>query len=195
MKKPMKKPKPLNVEFYDRPTLEVARDLIGCSLIRETSTGVFAARIIETEAYIGEGDKACHASKGRTPRTEVMFGRPGVAYVYLIYGMYHCLNLVTERDGFPAAVLIRGLEAVTSFKSFKSLSGPGRLCREFEITREFNGHDVTQKSGLYVLPRAENPDEIGQIIQTPRIGVAYAGADALLPWRFILSSPPSRPSP
>ena len=191
----MTNPMPLKIEFYDRSTLEVARDLIGCILVRKSGEGILAGRIVETEAYIGKGDKACHASKGRTPRTEVMFGPPGTAYVYLIYGMYHCLNFVTEREGFPAAVLIRALEPVCGFdrilaelpaaKRKNYLNGPGRLCRAMEITRDFNRHDVTKTTGLYVLPRDILP---AGIIQTPRIGVAYAGDDALLPWRFVVAS-------
>lgn len=191
----MMKQQPLKIDFYDRPTLEVARDLIGCTLVRQIESRVLMARIIETEAYIGEGDKACHASKGMTPRTKVMFGRPGTAYVYLIYGMYHCLNFVTEREGFPAAVLIRGLQPVAGFdaplknlspaKKRMFLNGPGRLCRALEITREHNGLDVTRAGALFVMPRET---EHGMIIQTPRIGVDYAGDDALLPWRFVSPS-------
>ncbi|NDE14860.1 DNA-3-methyladenine glycosylase [bacterium] len=189
------KQQPLKIDFYDRPTLEVARDLIGCTLVRQIESRVLMARIIETEAYIGEGDKACHASKGMTPRTKVMFGRPGTAYVYLIYGMYHCLNFVTEREGFPAAVLIRRLQPVAGFdaplknlspaKKRMFLNGPGRLCRALEITREHNGLDVTRAGALFVMPRET---EHGMIIQTPRIGVDYAGDDALLPWRFVSPS-------
>lgn len=192
----MTKPMPLKIEFYDRPTLDVARDLIGCLLVRKSGQRIRAGRIIETEAYIGTEDKACHASKGRTPRTEVMFGPPGTAYIYLIYGMYHCLNFVTEREGFPAAVLIRALEPVRGFdrnlaelpagKRKTYLHGPGRLCREMEITRDLNRHDVTKTGGLYVLPRDVIP---ARITQTPRVGVAYAGDDALLPWRFVVASP------
>mgnify|MGYP006274847535 CR=1 FL=1 len=191
----MLKQKPLKIDFYDRPTLDVARDLIGCTIVRQTDAGVLKARIVETEAYVGEGDKACHASKGMTPRTRVMFGSAGVAYVYLIYGMYHCLNFVTEREGFPAAVLIRGLEPVAGFdavlrgmtpaKKKMYLNGPGRLCRALGITRELNGLDVTCDGPLFVLSREKDP---GTIIQTPRIGVDYAGEDALLPWRFVSKS-------
>jgi DNA-3-methyladenine glycosylase len=187
--------RPLEIDFYDRPTLEVARDLLGCILVRRTGGKVMAGRIVETEAYIGQGDKACHASKGITERTRVMFGPPGRAYVYLIYGMYHCLNIVTEREGFPAAVLLRGLEPVRGFeaalKALKParqrifLNGPGRLCREMKITRELDGHDMTVGSGLFVLP-AEAKIAAQQVEQTPRIGVDYAGADALLPWRFVV---------
>ena len=150
---------PLKIEFYDRPTLDVARDLIGCLLVRKSGQGIRAGRIIETEAYI-------------------------------------CLNFVTEREGFPAAVLIRPLEPVRGFdrnlaelpagKRKTYLNGPGRLCREMEITRDLNRHDVTKTGGLYVLPRDVIP---ARITQTPRVGVAYAGDDALLPWRFVVASP------
>lgn len=184
---------PLKSSFFARPTLDVARDLLGCRLVRCLPDGrQVSGLIVETEAYIGENDRACHAAKGRTPRTEVMFGPPGRAYIYLIYGMYHCLNFVTERSGFPAAVLIRGLAEPTGFddvlaglsatKSRKFLSGPGRLCREFGITRELNGVSLTTASGLYVTGGSARPIEV---IQTPRIGVDYAGEDALLPWRFV----------
>ncbi|HEX5647819.1 MAG TPA: DNA-3-methyladenine glycosylase, partial [Nitrospira sp.] len=102
--------KPIPRAFFNRPTLTVARSLVGKYLVREHGKGTIAGKIIEVEAYIGSNDKACHASKGRTGRTDVMFGPAGVAYVYLIYGMYHCLNVVTEREEFPAAVLIRAVE-------------------------------------------------------------------------------------
>ncbi|MCK6499590.1 MAG: DNA-3-methyladenine glycosylase, partial [Nitrospira sp.] len=95
--------------FFVRPTVQVAQSLIGKYLVRESERGVVSGRIVEVEAYVGPEDKACHASKGRTARTDVMFGPAGVAYVYLIYGMYHCLNVVTEAEDFPAAVLIRAI--------------------------------------------------------------------------------------
>jgi DNA-3-methyladenine glycosylase len=123
----------LPASFYARPTLRVARSLIGKYLVRETTAGLRAGRIIEVEAYVGFHDRASHASRGRTKRTEVMFGRPGLAYVYLIYGMHHCLNVVTERADFPAAVLIRAVEDEAEL-----IDGPGRVCRSFKIDREFN---------------------------------------------------------
>lgn len=97
-------------DYFDRPTLEVARALVGKYLVREQGSGLLAGRIIEVEAYIGTEDKACHASKGRTARTDVLFGPPGHAYVYLCYGMYEMLNVVTEQEGFPAAILLRAVE-------------------------------------------------------------------------------------
>ena len=98
----------LSQSFFNRPTLRVAKDLLGKYLIRQDEQSSCSVRIVDVEAYVGPEDRACHASKGRTKRTEVMFGPAGITYVYLIYGMYHCLNLVTEAIGFPAAVLIRG---------------------------------------------------------------------------------------
>src|SRR5680860_206224 len=96
--------------FFERPTLKVAKELLGKVLIKQVPTGIIRTKIVDTEAYVGPKDKACHASKGRTKRTEIMFGQAGFTYVYLIYGMYHCLNIVTEQEEYPAAVLIRGLE-------------------------------------------------------------------------------------
>jgi len=181
----------LSRDFYDRPTLEVAKSLLGKILIRELPEGETALRIVETEAYIGGDDKACHASKGMTARNRVMFGEPGHAYVYLIYGMYNCLNLVTEKNSFPAAVLIRAGEPINGEKIMMSrrskakkpcdiASGPGKLCAAMNITRELNGADVCIKGGLYV----EDGLMVENVVVCPRIGVDYAGEDALRPWRF-----------
>jgi len=179
-------------EFYGRNTIDVARDLLGKTLVRELpAEGRVALRIVETEAYIGENDKASHASKGMTARNSVMFGEPGHAYVYLIYGMYNCLNLVTEKNGFPAAVLIRAGEPVEGIEIMASLrkkankpqdiaSGPGKLCSAMDITRALNGADVCKKGALYV----EDGPAVKDIVACPRIGVDYAGEDALKPWRF-----------
>lgn len=170
----------LPISFYARPTLTVAKHLLGKYLVRETAAGLRAGRIIEVEAYVGPRDRASHASRGRTKRTEVMFGRPGLAYVYLIYGMYHCLNVVTEPAEFPAAVLIRALEDETVL-----IDGPGRVCRWFKIDRDLNYHDLTSGKALWIEDRGDRirPAEIGAF---PRIGVAYAGAWAAKPWRFRL---------
>ena len=177
-------------DFYNRHTLEVARDLLGKSLVRELPEGRVALRIVETEAYIGENDKACHASKGMTARNKVMFGEPGHAYVYLIYGMYNCLNLVTEKNGFPAAVLIRAGEPLEGeeimaqrrpkAKPCDIASGPGKLCGAMDITRALNGADVCKKGALYV----EDAPAVKEVVACPRIGVDYAGEDAFMPWRF-----------
>ncbi len=152
--------------FFERPTLEVARELLGKYMVFGEKEG----RITEVEAYIGQDDPACHASRGMTPRNEVMFGPAGVSYVYLIYGMYHCLNFVTEREGFPAAVLIRGVDWV---------EGPGRLCREFGITKEQNGVDLCGGGDFYVEDRGFR---CGAVKETPRIGIKV-GLDKM--WRFV----------
>ncbi len=170
----------LPASFYARPTLRVARSLIGKYLVRETTAGLRAGRIIEVEAYVGFHDRASHASRGRTKRTEVMFGRPGLAYVYLIYGMHHCLNVVTERAEFPAAVLIRAVE-----DGAELIDGPGRVCRSFKIDRKFNRHDMTRGKALWIEDRGDRIRRTA-IGTFPRIGVAYAGAWAAKPWRFRL---------
>jgi len=182
-------PSPLSRDFFDRPTLKVAKDLLGKYLLRETQAGVIHTRIVDVEAYVGPEDRASHASRGRTKRTDVMFGPSGVIYVYLIYGMYHCLNLVTERIDFPAAILIRGIEVVENgngrLDSPTRIDGPGRVCRFLTIDRNLNGLDATQGKfiwvedrGGYIAPK--------QIQKLTRIGVHYAGEWAQKPWRFCL---------
>jgi DNA-3-methyladenine glycosylase len=172
--------KALSRTFFNRPTLTVARSLIGKYLVRENGKARIAGRIIEVEAYVGSQDKACHASKGRTARTDVMFGPPGVSYIYLIYGMYHLLNVVTERVEFPAAVLIRAIEVEGEL-----IDGPGKLCRELNIDRSLNRLDITHGQHLWFEDRGGRVarEQIGTF---PRIGVEYAGAWATKPWRFRL---------
>lgn len=173
-------PKPLIRTFFDRPTLMVARSLIGKYLVRENGTGTIFGKIVEVEAYIGIEDKACHASKGRTARTEVLFGPPGMSYVYLIYGMYHMLNVVTQRPEFPAAVLIRAIEV-----DGELIDGPGKLCRELRIDRSLHRLDLTEGRSIWFEDRGVRvpPTQVGTF---PRIGVDYAGAWAKKPWRFRL---------
>ena len=175
-----KSPIILTRDYFDRSTLVIARSLIGKYLVRQSEKGTTAGRIIEVEAYVGPQDKACHASKGRTQRTDVLFGPPGIAYVYLIYGMYHCLNVVTEREGFPAAVLIRAIQIEGEL-----IDGPGRLCRALGIDRTLNRVDLTIGKGLWFEDRGERilSRHVGA---HPRIGVDYAGAWARKPWRFRL---------
>ncbi len=168
--------------YFNRPTLTVARWMIGKYLVRQNGTGITAGKIIEVEAYIGPQDKACHASKGRTPRTEVLFGPPGISYVYLIYGMYHCLNVVTERAGFPAAVLIRAVEV-----NGELIDGPGRLCRALEIDRSLDRLDMTSGESMWFEDRGPAIPR-GAIGMFPRIGVDYAGEWAKKPWRFRLQT-------
>jgi DNA-3-methyladenine glycosylase len=178
----------LPVSFYARDTVLVARSLVGKYLVRQVSGGTRAGRIIEVEAYVGQQDLACHASKGRTPRTEVLFGQPGLAYVYLIYGMYNCLNVVTERLEFPAAVLIRAVQDESGL-----IDGPGRLCRAYGIDRRLNRHDLTIGRLLWFEDRGDRPAR-SQVCAFPRIGVDYAGEWAAKLWRFRLAIPSSAPA-
>lgn len=166
--------------FFDRPTLTVARSLVGKYLVRENGKGTIAGKIVEVEAYVGSQDKACHASKGRTKRTEVLFGPPGMSYVYLIYGMYHMLNVVTERVEFPAAVLIRAIDV-----DGELIDGPGKLCRELRIDRSLHRFDLTRGRSLWFEDRGERVSR-KQVGTFPRIGVDYAGTWATKPWRFRL---------
>ncbi|HJU05922.1 MAG TPA: DNA-3-methyladenine glycosylase [Nitrospiraceae bacterium] len=192
--------------YFNRPALQVARGLLGKYLLRCTETGLLAGRIVEVEAYVGPEDLACHASKGRTKRTDVLFGPPGIAYVYLIYGMYHCFNVVTERDGYPAAVLVRGIEldrptanmmATASNAVPMLIDGPGRLCRVLQIDLNLNRWDLTKGQMLWLEDRKERVSP-SQMTASPRIGVDYAGEWAAKPWRFRIpprftaASPPRR---
>ncbi len=195
----------LTRKFYARDTLAVARDLLGRDIVRVLEDGTrLACRITETEAYIGRTDKACHAYGGRrTARTETLFAPPGIAYIYLIYGMYHCLNFVTEGEGEPAAVLIRGAVPIengdiiaknrfgckekdmTAYQKKNFLNGPGKLCRGLALTRTQNGLDLTcPAGGLYVLPGA--PPDPAQVRTGKRIGIDYAEEAVDFPWRFYL---------
>lgn len=193
----------LTRDFYARDTLSVARDLLGRELVRVLEDGTaLACRITETEAYIGRIDKACHAyGYKRTPRTETLFAPPGTAYIYLIYGMYHCLNFVTEEEGEPAAVLIRGAvptangdiiaqnrfgrktEEMSAYQRKNFLNGPGKLCKGLDLTRAQNGLDLTvPASGLYVRPGTPSAPERIQV--GPRVGIDYAEEAVDFPWRF-----------
>ena len=172
--------KALSKAYFSRRTVQVARSLVGKYLVRSLDGREIAGRIIEVEAYVGPQDKACHASKGRTRRTDVMFGPGGMAYVYLIYGMYHCLNVVTDREEFPAAVLIRAIEVDGVL-----IDGPGRLCRAFQIDRRLNRIDLTTQESLWFEDRGGRVLR-RQVAALPRIGVDYAGVWATKPWRFRL---------
>lgn len=158
--------------------------MLGCFLIRKIGRKVIRAKITEVEAYIGEDDLACHASKGRTKRTETMYGEPGYAYVYLIYGMYHCLNIVTEEKDFPAAILIRAVEIAGV--PMKETNGPGKLCRELRIDRKLNGFDITQGEKLWIESGAKIASK--NIRAEKRIGIDYAKHCKDYPWRFSLQT-------
>jgi len=161
--------KPLPRSFYDRDTSAVARELLGKMLVHRATGVERVGRIVETEAYLGPHDLAAHSCRGRTERTEVMFGPPGHAYVYLIYGMYHCMNVVTESEGHGAAVLLRAVEPVRGITD--RTRGPGLLCRAMEIDRRLNGHDLL--SDGFFITEAEAVQEFS-IVKRPRIGVEYA---------------------
>lgn len=186
---------PLGREFFERETLTVARELLGKTLVRRIDGLLMSGRIVETEAYVGQDDLACHAARGRTARVEVMFGEAGRAYVYLIYGMYYCLNFVTEQEGYPAAVLIRALEPTEGIKTMSDnrggrrgreiASGPGKLCQAMAIDRTLNGVDVCENQKLWVADGGGVPDDF--VERSPRIGVDYAGACAMWPWRFTVA--------
>ena len=164
----------LPLSFFNRPTLTVAQELLGKEIIFNEHRAV----ITETEAYIGEEDPACHAARGRTKRTEVMYGRAGFSYVYLIYGMYHCLNFVTEEYDFPAAVLIRSVR-INGIED-KKLNGPGKLCRFMGITTEHNATDLIASDFFYV----NNTEDTPSFTTSPRIGIS-SGKELL--WRFLIS--------
>lgn len=170
----------LSRSYFNRPTVQVARSLIGKYLVRSINGRMLAGKIVEVEAYVGSQDRACHASKGRTQRTDVMFGPGGVAYIYLIYGMYHCLNVVTEREEFPSAVLIRAIEI-----DGELIDGPGRLCRALQIDRRLNRVDLTTGESIWFEDRGVLVER-GDVGTHPRVGVDYAGEWAKKPWRFRL---------
>ncbi len=156
-------------EFYAQTAIEVAQQLVGKVLVRQSRGAELRARIVETEAYLGPHDLASHSSKGRTKRTEVMFGPPGHAYVYLIYGMYDMFNVVAGSEGEAQAVLIRAAEPLDGWSV--NLSGPGRLARGLEITRLDNGLDLTGEQ-IYFL---DDPRDRPRLKRTKRIGIDYAG--------------------
>jgi DNA-3-methyladenine glycosylase len=168
----------LSQSYFNRSTLVVARSLLGKYLVRRNGKGTILGKIIETEAYVGPHDLACHASKGRTARTDVLYGPPGNSYVYFIYGMHHMLNVVTEREDYPAAVLIRAIEV-----DGELIDGPGKLCRELKIDRSLNRIDLTRGTHLWFEDRGMTIKKpyVGAF---PRIGVDYAGEWAKKPYRF-----------
>ena len=184
----------LKLAFFKRPTLKVAEGLLGKYLVVKRGGRIFAGKIVETEAYIGEDDLACHASKGRTNRSETLYQKAGAIYVYLVYGMYHCLNIVTEREHFPSAVLIRAVEPVDGIEVMKKLrktdalrnlaSGPGKLCMAFGIDKKMNGQNVFGVE-IYIEDRGEKIIA-KDIVRAKRVGVDYAGACAHYPWRFYI---------
>ena len=186
---------PLPREFYDRATELVARDLLGAVLECETPDGLAAGRIVETEAYLGEHDLACHAAVGRTSRTAPLYGPPGIAYVYLIYGMYWCFNAVTRAEHEPSAVLVRALEPIegielmrrrrsTARRDVDLTNGPGKLCLALGIDARHNWGRLDTPP---LLVRAGEPVPDANVTVTPRIGITQS-ADWPLRW-FVTDSP------
>lgn len=184
--------------WFDRPSLEIAQDLLGMRLVHESAEGVVAGRVVETEAYAGPEDRAAHSSRGRTPRNEVMFGPPGHLYVYFIYGMHHCLNIVCGPGAKPEAVLVRAVaieEGETLARARRGASpgittarlaaGPGNVAAAFGIDRSLNGVDLT--AGPVYLTDGPRP---ARVVARPRVGVAYAAEWASLPWRFLVADDP-----
>jgi DNA-3-methyladenine glycosylase len=173
-------------DFYAPGTIAIARDLIGMHLIHNDGGTLRIGRIVETEAYRGPEDLAAHSSRGRTARTEVMFGAPGHAYVYFIYGFWNCLNVVTAPAGVPHAVLLRALEPVSGITD--KTWGPGLLCRAMNIDRRLNGVDLV--GDVLWLERPPGRRKAARIRRTTRIGVDYAGDWAKRPWRFFDNASP-----
>ncbi|HEX7654426.1 MAG TPA: DNA-3-methyladenine glycosylase [Verrucomicrobiae bacterium] len=181
---------PLPRAFYNRDTTLVAQELLGQWLVHRYAGGMAIGRIVETEAYLGPHDRASHSARGLTERTRIMFGPPGHAYVYLIYGIHHCMNVVTEPVGHGSAVLLRAVEPVAGITTLTH--GPGLLARAMHIDRRQNGHDLLSPD-FFITPPATL--ESRRIIRRPRIGVDYAGAWARRCLRFYLAGSPciSRP--
>ncbi|GAB4479041.1 MAG: DNA-3-methyladenine glycosylase [Anaerolineales bacterium] len=192
---------PLPRAFFDRPTLQVAKQLLGMRLVRIENGQRISGIIIETEAYIGEEDQGCHARAGLTPRTRVMYGPPGHAYVYFTYGMHWLLNFVTEREGFPAAVLIRAVqleegEAIVAQRRNGQpphlwTNGPAKLCQAFNLDGTWNGYDLCQpNANLYVESlRDGNPILALSVTTTPRVGLYRVPEPwRSIPWRFVGSA-------
>jgi DNA-3-methyladenine glycosylase len=187
--------------FFDRPTAEVARDLLGVWVVRSTPEGLSGGQIVEVEAYGGPEDLASHARAGLTRRTAPMFGEAGHAYLYLVYGMHECLNVVAYSGAAAGAVLIRAITPVLGVEEVRRrrgrptdptsrlCSGPAMVCQGLAVDRTFDGHDLTLEEGLWLARAAGEPTP--EIASGPRIGVAYAGEWAARPWRFWLAGHPS----
>ena len=186
----------LDRKFYQRDTLQVARALLGKKLVRQINGLELSGMIVETEAYCGEADSACHAHRGKTPRNAVMFGEPGHAYVYFTYGMHYMLNLVTEAEGRPCAVLVRAIlplagieemEVCRKRKGAELTNGPAKLCQALSIDKSLNGWNLTAGDELWVEDYKNIPAKF--ITATPRIGINYAKEQhrkAL--WRFVVKA-------
>lgn len=188
-------------EFYTRDNVvEIAKDLLGKYIYTYIENVLTVGMIVETEAYCGRNDKACHAYQRRTTRTEIMYGQGGKAYVYLCYGIHHLFNIVTNVEGLADAVLIRAIEPKEGIDfmlarrnmatlAFKLSSGPGTLTQALGITTKYNGIDLVSSQDIWIEDK-NIKIESTDILATPRVGIAYAQEDALLPWRFCLKNNP-----
>ncbi|MCO6453311.1 MAG: DNA-3-methyladenine glycosylase [Caldilineales bacterium] len=193
----MENSRQLNPAFFQRSPLDIAPELLGCLLVRELDGVRLAGRIVEVEAYMGEEDAASHAYRGETARNRAMFGPPGHGYVYLIYGIHHCLNVVCGPVGLARAVLIRALEPLAGIEVMRErrgqenmralCSGPGKLCQALGIDRALDGHDLLGGSALWLEPGVVPGDAI---CTSPRVGVRGDEAAINAPWRFFLSGNP-----
>ncbi len=185
----------LELPFFQRDSITLAQELLGKLLVREIDGVKIVTKIVETEAYMGAEDKAAHSyNNRRTPRTEVMFGRAGIAYVYIIYGMYYCLNIVAAKEGIPQAVLIRGVEPIEGLdilrknriiksKKIQDLTnGPGKLCQALNIDKTLNGSDLILDNKLYIIDNKEKHETIS----AKRINIDYAGEYKDKLWRFYI---------
>lgn len=166
----------LKYNYYTSDALTIAKDLLGKTIVREFEDGtILKTKITETEAYVGEQDLASHASRGKTPRTQIMYGKAGHIYMYFIYGMYWMLNVVTGEENMPHAVLIRGIEGT---------NGPGRVAKVLQLDKSFYGEDLTTSKRIWIEDTRLPKDT--KIISTTRIGVSYAKEWAQKPWRFFV---------
>ena len=177
--------KKLTRAFYNRDTITVARELLGQYLVHIVKGVRLVGKIVEVEAYLGPHDLAAHSCRGLTKRTQVMFGPPGHAYVYLIYGMYHCMNIVTEAEGHASAVLIRAIEPIDNIEL--KTTGPGLLCKAMQIDKSLNAHDLLSEDFYVASPRQLDKFTI---VKRPRIGVHYAGEWAHKLLRFYIKDNP-----
>ncbi len=201
----------LKTKFYQQNTFKLAQALLGKYIVRKYNKITLIGKIVETEAYYGPHDLASHASRGRTPKTEIMFKQAGLAYIYLIYGMYYCFNISTEKKDFPAAILIRAVEPIAGInqmirnrylknKKFNPLittyhlpltkiaNGPGKFCQAFKIDKNLNSENLITSKKLWLAKNSQEKIKSFQIIKTKRIGIDYAGKYKNKPWRFYLKN-------
>jgi len=187
----------LSKNFYNRKTSKLAMSLLGKYLVRKYNGHILMAKIAETEMYYGQNDKASHASRGKTNRTRLMFDQPGLAYVYQIYGMYYCLNIVTEKKDFPAAILIRAAEPIKDIEEMAKnrklepesnnlTNGPSKICQALKIDKKLNGENLITSTKLYLMENKNEKTKTSQIVKAKRIGIDYAQEYKDKLWRFYL---------